>query len=87
MRDFTTIHPNSPIQFCYSEAGKSGNQEDADWIQNGFNIFEEKNGIDYPYQITFKISLKPLKIRSRLYLWNFLKKIVQLKNLEMELSF
>ena len=49
MRDFTPVHPYRPIQFRYSAAGQSGNQEDADWVQNGFNIFAEKNGIDYPY--------------------------------------
>jgi agmatine deiminase len=42
MRGFTTIHPYRPIQFRYSAAAQSGNQEDADWVQNGFNIFAEK---------------------------------------------
>lgn len=49
MRDFTTIHPYKPIQFRYSAAAQSGSQEDADWVQDGFNNFAEKNGIDYPY--------------------------------------
>jgi agmatine deiminase len=49
MRDFTTIHPYRPIQFRYSAAAQSGSQEDADWVQDGFNIFAEKTGIDYPY--------------------------------------
>jgi agmatine deiminase len=49
MRDFTTIHLYRPIQFRYSAAAQSGNQENADWVQDGFNIFAEKNGIDYPY--------------------------------------
>jgi agmatine deiminase len=49
MRDFTTIHPYSPIQFRYAAAAQSGNQKDADWVQEGFNSFSEKFGIDFPY--------------------------------------
>ncbi len=49
MRDFTTIHPYRPIQFRYSAAAQSGNQGNADWVQDRFNTFTEKNGIDYPY--------------------------------------
>ncbi len=49
MRDFTTIHPYTPIQFRYSAAAQSGSQKNADWVQDGFNIFAEKQGADFPY--------------------------------------
>lgn len=49
MRDFTTIHPYLPIQFRYAAAAQSGNQKEADWVQEGFNSFSEKYNIDYPY--------------------------------------
>lgn len=49
MRDFTTINPNKPIQFRYASAAQGGNQEDADWVQDGFVRFTNKLSIEYAH--------------------------------------
>ena len=39
MRDFTTINPNSPVQFRYAPAAQGGSQSESDFVQGTFNTF------------------------------------------------
>ncbi len=48
MRDYTTINPSKPIQFRYTPASFEGDQEEADYMQDGFNAFTAKFGVRYP---------------------------------------
>lgn len=47
MRDFTTINPYKPVQFRYTAASFKGDQSEADYMQEGFNVFTAEHGFTY----------------------------------------
>lgn len=49
LRDCSTVNPAAPVQFRYAAAAQ-GSQSDADFVQETFNVFLDKYGIDFKYK-------------------------------------
>lgn len=47
MRDFSPVLPARPVLFRYSAAAQDGAQADADWVQDGFERFARRHGLEF----------------------------------------
>ena len=47
LRDFSPVVPDHPVLFRYSAAAQGGQQDDADWVQDGFLRFAMRQGLAF----------------------------------------
>jgi agmatine/peptidylarginine deiminase len=47
LRDFSPVVPSGPVLFRYSAAAQGGKPKDADWVQDGFVRFAQRQGLAF----------------------------------------